>query len=80
MCALEAVNNYCRNWAIQVNVNKIKTLVFSRGKTRKYNTFQCGTDNIELLSNNKYMGTVFIYNVRFQKAMTKQITNNINQG
>ena len=36
--ALDAVNEYCRNWSLTVNVDKAKIVIFSKGKIK--NTFK----------------------------------------
>ena len=37
--ALYAVHGYCDRWGLQVNVDKTKVLIFSKGKVRKFKLF-----------------------------------------
>ncbi len=67
--ALLALNEYTREWKLQVNCNKTKVVVFSRGKvqTDKYK-FKLGEDDIEVVGHYKYLGITFNYNGRFRKG------------
>ena len=49
------------------------TLVFSRGKVKRYPIFSYGDDTIEVVSDYVYLGVTMNYNNEFVKAMRKQL-------
>lgn len=67
--ALLALENYCNAWKLQLNCNKTKIVIFSRGKVNmeRYD-FKFGTGNIEVVSEYKYLGLTFNYNGRFRRG------------
>lgn len=67
--ALTALHRYCSEWKLKVNCEKTKIVVFSRGQvqTGGYN-FQLGDEDIEVVSEYKYLGVLFNYNGRFRKG------------
>ena len=76
--ALTALHSYCSDWKLKVNCDKTKIVVFSRGQvqTNRYN-FQLGGEDIEVVSEYKYLGVLFNYNGRFRKgelALKEQAT------
>ena len=71
--ALDGLNNYCNKWALKVNLDKTKAVIFSKGKIRKYKSFAFGTNTVEVVDDYVYLGTTFNYNGNFNKAMAKQV-------
>lgn len=71
--ALNAVKDYCDLWHLSVNVSKTKVVIFSKGKIRKTPTFIFGSQNIQVVDDYTYLGIIFNYNNKFNKAMAKQV-------
>lgn len=71
--ALDAVYEYCNKWALQVNTDKTKVVIFSKGKVRRFKTFMFGDNTIDVVDDYVYLGTTFNYNCLFHKAKNKQI-------
>ena len=71
--ALDGLNNYCNKWALKVNIDKTKVVIFSKGKIRKHKSFAFGTNTVEVVDDYVYLGTTFNYNGNFNKAMAKQV-------
>ena len=71
--ALDAVYENCNNWAVQVNTDKIKVVIFSEGKVRRCKTFMFGDNTFDIVDDYVYLGTTFYYNCFFHKAKNKQI-------
>ena len=67
--ALTALYSYCSDWKLKVNCSKTKIVVFSRGKvqTSNYN-FLFGGQEVEVVSEYKYLGILFNYNGKFRKG------------
>ena len=72
--ALNALHSYCNQWALNVNIDKTKVVIFSRGKVRKHKSFVFGNETIDVVDDYVYLGTTFNYNGTFHKAKTKQST------
>ena len=70
--ALEGLHNYCNKWALNVNIDKTKVIIFSRGKTKKFKSFKFGKNTIKVVDDYVYLGTTFNYNGTFNKAKAKQ--------
>ena len=70
--ALDGVCEYCDRWALKVNTDKTKVVIFSRGKVRRYKTFNFGDEVIDVVYDYDYLGTTFNYNGKFNKAKAKQ--------
>ena len=70
--ALDGVREYCDRWALKVNTDKTKVVIFSRGKVRRYNSFNFGDEVIDVVYDYVYLGTTFNYNGKFNKAKAKQ--------
>ena len=71
--ALDALELYCKLWQLQVNLDKTKIIIFSRGKVTKFGVFSFGGNPIEVVSEYLYLGVVMNYNNKFSKAIEKQI-------
>ena len=72
--ALHGLNDYCKKWALKINVSKTKIVIFSRGKVRKYPKFTLSADEVEVADDYVYLGVTFNYNGSFRKAISKQVT------
>ena len=70
--ALDSLYAYCNKWALNVNTDKTKIIIFSKGIKRKYNPFKFGDKDIEVVRDYVYLGTTFNYNGSFTKAQLKQ--------
>ena len=73
--AISAVYDYCNIWKLSVNTSKTKVVIFSRGKIRNIPSFLFGTENLEIVEDYTYLGTIFNYNGKFKKAINKQIAS-----
>ena len=62
--ALDALSDYCDGWSLRVNVDKIKVVVFSRGKIRKMPTIKYKGQGPEF----QYLGVRFNYHNKFNVA------------
>ena len=69
---LDALSEYCTRNGLEINVSKTKIIVFSRGKIRNLPIFTYNNANVEIVFDYKYLGVIFNYNNRFQKAMKNQ--------
>ena len=72
--ALNVVHKYCKDWSLNVNIQKTKIVVFSRGKIRNKPIITFNNQQIEVVDDYTYLGTVLNYNNRFSKARQKQIS------
>ena len=71
--ALDGLNLYCNKWALKVNLDKTKVIIFSKGKIRKYKSFKFGDNSVDVVDDYVYLGTTFNYNGTFNKAKAKQV-------
>ena len=69
--ALNALHAYCSKWGLRVNLDKTKVVVFSRGKVRKYKCFYYGNDVIDVIDDYLYLGVIFNFNNKFNKAKNR---------
>jgi hypothetical protein len=72
--ALNALEVYCHNNGLHINTSKTKIVVFSRGKIRILPKFTFKQDQVEVIFQYKYLGTVFNYDNRFTQARKAQVT------
>ena len=71
--ALEGLNTYCKKWALNVNVEKTKVIIFSKGRIRKHKSFKFGNARIDVVHDYVYLGVTFNYNGTFHRAKAKQV-------
>ena len=71
--ALDALEQYCHLWHMQVNIDKSKILFFSRGKVRNFPRFTLGAYELEVVQEFVYLGVTFNFNNSFTKAVNKQL-------
>ncbi len=66
LCALE---DYCKQWRLNVNVSKTKIMIFSKRKVKaSVYSFTFEGVNIEIVYEFKYLGVLFSYNGSFCKC------------
>ena len=66
--ALDSMSEYCQNWSLNVNVDKTKIVIFSRGKVRNIPNFIFDNEPVEVVDEFRYLGVIFNYNNRFDKC------------
>jgi hypothetical protein len=66
--ALDGMLVYCNTWGLQVNIQKTKVMVVSKGKIRNVPTFYYNGSELEVVSEFSYLGVVINHNGRFCKA------------
>ena len=62
------MDQYCTPWKLKINVSKTKVLVFSRGYVRNRPEFTFGNVKLEIFRDYQYIGLIFNYNGKFNKA------------
>ena len=67
------MHTYCDRWALKVNIDKTKVVIFSRGKIKKFKSFKFGENTVDVVEDYVYLGTTFNYNGLFHKAKAKQV-------
>ena len=72
--ALDKLSVYCNNNKLVINVDKTKSMVFSRGKVRNLPELYLNGGKIEIVSNYKYLGSVLNYNNKFNRTIDAQCT------
>ena len=70
--ALNTLHAYCKKWALNVNVDKTKVMIFAPGVVRKFKFFQFGDSKIDVVRDYVYLGTKFYCTGTFKKAQAKQ--------
>ena len=63
--ALNAMQMYCSDWNLTVNVKKTKIVIFSRGKVKKYRQFMFNNEVVEVVDKYCYLGFILNYNGKF---------------
>ena len=71
--ALNALHLYCNKWALKVNLDKTKVIIFSKGKITKYKPFEFGNNTVDIVEDYVYLGTTFNFKGTFNKAKNKQV-------
>ena len=61
---------YKKIWNLNVNVDKTKVIIFSKGRVRKFKSFNFGNHVIDVVDDYVYLGTTFNYNCTFDKAVS----------
>lgn len=69
---LDLLEEYCDNWKLTVNSTKTKVVIFSRGKQRRnLPVFSYGDIRLEIVDEYLYLGVLFSYNGRLQRAINR---------
>ena len=66
--SLNTMKDYCSMFDLEINIDKTKVMIFSRGKLRKPHYFNYGDQNIEVVNEYNYLRLVFNYNAKFNVA------------
>lgn len=69
--ALYAMEDYCTEFKLHININKTKIMKLSRGKLRNIPTFYFGKQELEVVDSYPYLGLHFNYNGKFNVAKKK---------
>ena len=69
--ALDKLDEYCSSWGLQVNVDKTKVVIFSRGKVRNIPSFSLNNMSVEVVFDYVYLGVLFNFNNKFIKAQKR---------
>jgi hypothetical protein len=67
--AMSKLSTYCRDWALEVNINKSKTLIFTANGRREEAGIQYNGIPIETVSSYKYLGIIFTSSGKFTAAI-----------
>ena len=68
--AMKGLEEYCKNWQLQVNCSKTKIIVFGKSRSR-HNSFTLFGETIELVDDYKYLGIMFNYRGNLKKAQSE---------
>ena len=72
--ALNNVFSYCKKLYLSVNTSKTKVVIFFRGKVRSHPDFLCGDSVLDVVQDYIGLGTIINYNVAFNIAISKQVS------
>ena len=64
---LDMCSSYCRQWKLEINYDKTKIMVFSRGRTANF-IFTINGIQLEVISDIKYLGILFCRSGSFSAA------------
>ena len=56
---LNTFGQYCEDWKLNVNIEKTKILIFSRGKISRNEKYYLNNAEIEIVKDYKYLGVFF---------------------
>jgi hypothetical protein len=68
---LDTMEKYCTTWKLDINVGKTKIVIFSRGTVRNIPLFIYKDEPIEVVDSYNYLGVIFNYNGKPQKAVKR---------
>ena len=71
--ALDEVGVYCNKWGLSINKTKTKVVIFSRGKVKQDFHFKIGNLDIGTSSEYCYLGVLFNYNGKLNKAINERL-------
>ena len=71
--ALDIFQLYCKQWKLEVNVNKTKIIIFSKRKSRSNFEFKLQHETIEVVDSFSYLGILFKYNGCFSESRKKLV-------
>ena len=75
--SLDIFNQYCIDWHLTVNANKMKVVIFGSRQTNNY-SFNLGNDLLDIEDTYHYLGVTFSSNRSFLKAR-KHVTEQANK-
>ena len=67
--SLNKLADYCEEWKLEINADKTKIVIFSRGKVRIHPNFHIGNNNIDVVDSYRYLGIVLSYNGKYSVAI-----------
>ena len=70
---LSCLHDNCEKWQLQVNTDKTKIVIFSRGLVRSNPDFKFGDSVVKVQQDYDYLGTTLNYNGTFTKQVNKQV-------
>ena len=47
--ALDSLHTYCNKWALNINIDKTKVIIFSKGRIRRFKSFKLGDNSIDVV-------------------------------
>ena len=68
--SIDVFKNYCKNWNLQVNVNKSKVMVFNSNGKSYVNNFKYDDCYLETVSQYCYLGVMLKHNGNFNVAIS----------
>ena len=69
--ALNIFQSHCEIWKLEVNVNKTKVMIFSKGEIRLKYEFKLQNKTLEIVDSYSYLGLIFKYNGNFNETRKK---------
>ena len=66
--AMNIFQSYCEIWKLEVNVNKTKVVVLSKGKIRLKYEFKLQNKTLEIVDSYSYLDQIFKYNGNFNET------------
>ena len=66
--ALNIFQSYCEIWKLEVNVNKTKVMIFSKGEIRLKYEFKLQNKTLEIVDSYSYLGLLFKYIGNFNET------------
>ena len=75
--ALNGLSECCIKWGLNINIDKTKVVVFSREKIRNIPVFTLNGRNVEVVWDYAYLGVLFNFNNKYQKAKKRLCTAGI---
>ena len=67
--ALHRLNAYTNQWALEINIQKTKIIVFKTGSKDENVKFYIGENEIEIVNSFTYLGILITANGKFSAAM-----------
>lgn len=71
---MKGIEEYCKKFRLEVNIEKTKIVVFSRGKVQNLPNVYFNDNKLEVVSDYLYLGVLYNYNGRFKKAIEDRVT------
>jgi len=68
---LNLLEDYCKKWCLNVNINKTKIIIFNKNGKLLNENFHLGSCNLECVKNYKYLGIIISASGKFTEAKTQ---------
>ena len=72
--SLNRVDQYCKEWKLEINVKKTKVVIFRQGIMKHKPSFHIGNQEIDIVDQYKYLGLTLNYDGSF-KAGVEELCN-----